>query len=218
MNKNALIIFTRIPESGKTKTRLQIKLSGKECADLHKCFLKDIYEICINLDNTDIIICHTMEGDLNILKNIFYRESLYIKQCGNNLNEKMHNAIENVLSLKYDKCVLIGTDIPEINAEDIINAFNLLNSSDFVFGPSYDGGYYLVGMKKDYDMIFKTESGSLKDIINIIEANNLKYGLTDKKHDIDEYEDLKNLAMRININDNKLENTKIFLKGIKLIK
>lgn len=217
MSKNGLIIFTRIPEVGKTKTRLQKKLSMEECANLHKCFLKDIYDIFVNLNDIDIIICHTEEGDLNILKNIFYKENLYIKQYGNNLNEKMYNAIKEVLSLKYDKCVLIGTDIPEINEDDIINAFNLLNNNDFVFGASYDGGYYLVGMKEANDIIFKSESGNLKDIINIVEANNLKYGLTNKKHDIDEYEDLIDLSKRININDNKLKNTKMFLKGIGII-
>ena len=217
MSKNGLIIFTRIPEAGKTKTRLQIKLSKEECANLHKCFLKDIYDIFVNLNDIDIIICHTEEGDLNILKNIFYKENLYIKQYGNNLNEKMYNAIKEVLSLKYDKCVLIGADIPEINKDDIINAFNLLNNNDFVFGASYDGGYYLVGMKEANDIIFKSGSGHLKDIINIVEANNLKYGLTNKKHDIDDYEDLIDLSKRININDNKLKNTKIFLKEIEVI-
>ena len=217
MSKNGLIIFTRIPEAGKTKTRLQSKLSKEECANLHKCFLKDIYDIFLNLNDIDIIICHTEEGDLNILKNIFYKENLYIKQYGKNLNEKMYNAIKEVLSLKYDKCVLIGTDIPEINKDDIINAFNLLNNNDFVFGASYDGGYYLVGMKEANDIIFKSGSGNLKDIINIVEANNLKYGLTNKKHDIDEYEDLIDLSKRININDNKLKNTKIFLKEIEVI-
>lgn len=217
MSKNGLIIFTRIPEAGKTKTRLQSKLSKEECANLHKCFLKDIYDIFVNLNDIDIIISHTEEGDLNILKNIFYKENLYIKQYGNNLNEKMYNAIKEVLSLKYDKCVLIGTDIPEINKDDIVRAFNLLNNNDFVFGASYDGGYYLVGMKEANDIIFKSGSENLKDIINIVEANNLKYGLTNKKHDIDEYEDLIDLSKRININDNKLKNTKIFLKEIEVV-
>ena len=40
--KNALIIFTRVPVAGKTKTRLQPFLSGEECASLHQCFITDI--------------------------------------------------------------------------------------------------------------------------------------------------------------------------------
>ena len=44
--------------------------------------------------------------------------------------------------------VVIGTDIPAIRADDIAAAFRALGSNDAVFGPSSDGGYWLVGMKR----------------------------------------------------------------------
>ena len=44
--KQALILFTRIPVPGKTKTRLMPYFSPKQCAQLHTCFLKDISEQC----------------------------------------------------------------------------------------------------------------------------------------------------------------------------
>ena len=114
MKSNALIIFTRIPVAGKTKTRLQAKLSAEECCNLHKCFLKDIYKKIISID---IIIAYNPEGDLNILKEIFYDEKTYIKQEINspNENEKIYNSMKEVFSLGYKKCILIGTDIPEID-------------------------------------------------------------------------------------------------------
>ena len=83
MKSNALIIFTRIPIAGKTKTRLQTKLLPEECADIHQCFLKDIYIKMKELkyNDIDIIISYNPDGDLNILKEIFYDEKLYIKQA-----------------------------------------------------------------------------------------------------------------------------------------
>ena len=42
--KDALILFTRVPIPGQTKTRLMPFLTGEECARLHACFVKDIYE------------------------------------------------------------------------------------------------------------------------------------------------------------------------------
>ena len=58
MKSNALIIFTRIPIAGKTKTRLQTKLSPEECASIHKCFLFFFYKKMKELkhDDIDIII------------------------------------------------------------------------------------------------------------------------------------------------------------------
>lgn len=218
MKSNALIIFTRIPIAGKTKTRLQTKLLPEECADIHKCFLKDIYKKMKELkpSDTDIIISYNPDGDLNILKEIFYDEDIYIKQAINspNENEKIYNSMKEVFSLGYKKCILIGTDIPEISKENIIDSFNLLNDNDFVFGPSYDGGYYLVGMKEYNDVIVKTNSGTLNNILNAIENINLKYSIIEKRYDIDEYNDLIELNNRINNNKIVLENTKNFLRSI----
>ena len=218
MKSNALIIFTRIPIAGKTKTRLQTKLMPEECADIHKCFLKDIYIKMKELkyNDIDIIISYNPDGDLNILKEIFYDENMYIKQAVNtpNENDKIYNSIKEVFSLGYKKSILIGTDIPEISKENIIDSFNLLNDNDFVFGPSYDGGYYLVGMKEYNDVIVKTNSGTLNNILNAIENINLKYSIIEKRYDIDEYDDLIELNNRINNNKIVLENTKNFLKSI----
>ena len=221
MRSNALIIFTRIPIAGKTKTRLQTKLSPEECAEIHKCFLKDIYKKMIDLKShdIDIIISYNPEGDLNILKEIFYNEDLYIKQGINNINEneKIYNSMKEVFSLGYKKCILIGTDIPEISKENIIDSFYLLDNNDFVFGPSYDGGYYLVGMNEYNDIIVNVNSGTLDNIVNAIKNVNLKYSLIENRYDIDEYDDLLSLNERIN-SSNKiiLENTNNFLKSINL--
>lgn len=211
MKPNALILFTRIPISGKTKTRLQNKLSKEECAEIHKCFLKDIYDEIINLKdyNIDIIICHNADGDLNILKEIFYDEKIYLEQKGNNLNEKIYNSINNVFSLGYNKVSLIGSDIPEISCKNILDCFNLLDNNDFVFGPSADGGYYLVGMNEYNDIMLKINSGNIDEILNSL--NGFKYSIIEKKYDIDEYVDILELYSRINKYNINLKNTKEFL-------
>ena len=51
--RQALILFTRIPVPGKTKTRLMPYFSPKQCAQLHTCFLKDISEQCRNTMDKD---------------------------------------------------------------------------------------------------------------------------------------------------------------------
>ena len=124
--------------------------------------------------------------------------------------------MKEVFDLGYKKCILIGTDIPEISKENIIDSFNLLDDNDFVFGPSYDGGYYLVGMNKYNDVIVNTNSGNLKNILSAVENINLKYSAIENRYDIDEYNDLIELNNRINNNNIILENTKNFLNSINL--
>ena len=44
--REAIIIFTRVPVAGKTRTRLEAMISPEECAQLHRCFLKDLKRLC----------------------------------------------------------------------------------------------------------------------------------------------------------------------------
>ena len=68
--KQALILFTRIPVPGKTKTRLMPYFSPKQCAKLHTCFLKDISEQCRKV-KADCFVCYAPEdGDVKELQDI----------------------------------------------------------------------------------------------------------------------------------------------------
>ena len=56
--------------------------------------------------------------------------------------------------------MLIGTDVPEIKQADLDYAFRLLDVHDIVLGPTQDGGYYLVGMKKPVREVFEKQTYS----------------------------------------------------------
>ena len=65
--REAIIIFTRVPIPGRTKTRLQGFLTKDQCAEIHKNFLKDIKKTCEKL-NKDIFVFYTPEDKDNILE------------------------------------------------------------------------------------------------------------------------------------------------------
>ncbi|MEG0855514.1 MAG: TIGR04282 family arsenosugar biosynthesis glycosyltransferase [Terrisporobacter sp.] len=203
--KEAIIIFTRVPIPGKTKTRLEKMLSKIECAEIHKNFLKDIRNTCKNTKR-DIFIFYTPIDHNNIIKNIFGDDVNYKIQEGNDLGEKMYNAIERVLNKNYKSCILIGSDIPFLNVKDLEKAFSILREKDIVLGPTEDKGYYLVGMNKATKSVFENiEYGYgnvLDNTIKSIENANLTYDLTNKNRDIDEPEDLKHFYE--NIKDGKI--------------
>ncbi len=48
----------------------------------------------------------------------------------------------------HDPVLIIGSDIPDVGQAHIAAAFDALRRSDVVFGPSNDGGYWLVGMRR----------------------------------------------------------------------
>ena len=64
------------------------------------------------------------------LKSIFKSAVKYIPQTGEGLGARMYQAIEYVLQKGYDSCVLTGTDIPELKADDLEYALRLLDVND----------------------------------------------------------------------------------------
>ena len=67
--KKAVIIFTRIPEPGKTKTRMMPHLTARQCAVLHSCFLKDITAQCKEC-GADLFVSYTPEKGKEKLKEL----------------------------------------------------------------------------------------------------------------------------------------------------
>lgn len=200
---NAFILMTRVPIEGETKTRLIGKLSKKDCANLQFNFLKDIIELLDYIKNyADIFITYTPEDKFKIIEDIIPSYITAFSQRGLNLGERMRNAFEYVLRRNYDRVILMGSDIPDVRYNHIIDAFSSLYYNDVVIGPTFDGGYYLLGMNKLYESIFDDNikwggENVFERTINIAKENNLKVAIAPKNRDIDTYEDLIYLAQNI---------------------
>ena len=198
MEKNAWIILTREPIAGETKTRLMPYFYPEQCAKLHICMLKDLEKTSSKVKGK-LFICYTPKADT--LSEIFKEKAIYFPQKGITLGDRMYQAIKHVSELGYDRIVLIGSDIPEIKAEDINQAFKKLENSDVVFGETDDGGYYLVGMKKPQKEVFSIKSYShenvLKDTLNELRKSKLLISYVSKRPDLDTPEDLSAYRQRM---------------------
>ena len=219
----AFIVFTRIPLEHKTKTRLLPYYTPKQCVGLHLAMLKDLAATLNRLDNSiKIYIYYLPEGDVSIIKNIFGDDKTYREQRGEDLGDKMYNAISEALSEGASAVSLSGTDIPMLSAEDIESSFTVLENNDIVISPTEDGGYYLVGMKKADKEIFDIEgygTGSVfENTKQKIEDMRLSLGTGRRLRDIDTKEDIKAYYGIIRTDlDFRKTHTAIFLKENKSI-
>lgn len=193
MIKNALIVFTRNPILGKVKTRLAKTIGDKAALDIYTFLLNHTKSLVKNLD-CDILVYFTekIENDL------IWSSTRFIKklQKGKNLGERMEKAFEDTLS-KYDKAVIIGSDLYDLHYQDIQLAFDALDHHKYVLGPAKDGGYYLLGMKKLYHNIFKNKSWGTATVLQetLSDIKGEKILLLKERNDIDCYEDIKNIEV-----------------------
>lgn len=156
MIKSALLVFTRAPTPGETKTRLIPLLGAQAAAEFHQnILLSTLAEASASEFETVEIWCAT-ENDHPFLKQC---ESDYLCemkiQQGSDLGERMHHATEITLE-ENTFVVLIGSDCPAITT-DILNQScqHLSNGKDAVLGPASDGGYYLIGLREPNPGIFE---------------------------------------------------------------
>ena len=218
--EQAIVIFTRVPEAGKTKTRMMPHLTAGQCKKLHTYFLKDIRKEC-EKTGADIFVCYTPNGEENEteIKAILGKEKGYFPQKGETLGERMYCAMETVFSKGYRKCILIGTDVPELQVDYLWRAFQVLEKKDVVFGKTMDGGYYLVGMKQPYKEVFGLSEyghGSvLEETVHVLHKANITVGYTNMLEDMDTPEDLQRYRGRMrNISPLQESETKKYVAKI----
>ena len=195
--KGAVILFTRVPKPGATKTRLLPVLDPDQCAGLHRAFLRDLARIYDSLE-ADLFIAHTPDPDWEALKAIFPHGSFFPQQ-GSDLGEKMYHAIREVLEQGYDAVVLTGSDLPLMTAEHLERGFALLAEKDIAIGPTSDGGYYLIGMGKPCPEVFRVEGYGGASVfgrtVAAAEGAGLSVGVGLPCDDVDTPEDLRRLAV-----------------------
>ena len=202
MKDHAIILFTRIPTPGKTKTRLQPFLTGEECCILQRAFIRDIYSV-LRQAEADILVCYAPEGNFAELESLAPGANAFFPQSGSDLGSKMHNAICHVLGIGYRRCLLIGSDIPLLKTKDVDEALRFLNDHDISICPSGDGGYYLIGMNEPCEAVFRLEKYSVSTVIDntiaAISASGKSCAIGACAMDIDTPQDLIILAEKLKL-------------------
>ena len=190
------MLFRSVPRPGLTKTRLLPILSAEQCVQLHWCFLKDMAEVYRELD-AHLFVAYTPDPDWEELKAVF-PDAGFFAQKGADLGEKMYRAIRTVLKLGYKSVVLTGADLPRMGVQHLESGFAALNTGDIAIGPTSDGGYYLIGMKKPHRAVFHVEgyggSSVYESTVAAAEAAGLTVSNALPYDDVDTPEDLKQLS------------------------
>ena len=187
---NLLIIFTRNPELGKVKTRLAKDVGDQSALDIYEFLLKHTVSVTKDLDFAKEV--HYSE---EIKHNDIWDEELYIKkrQIEGGLGEKMEQAFLSGFKNGYKNIIIIGSDLYDLNQEDIEEAFKALETFEYVLGPAEDGGYYLLGMNIFNQKIFKNKAWGTDTVLRdtLIDLKTQQIQLLDERNDIDVYEDIK---------------------------
>jgi rSAM/selenodomain-associated transferase 1 len=216
-----LIIFAKSPIPGKVKTRLIPYITPTEAAELYKAFVTDIICDTHKLKCEQVTIAYTPSNAEATFHSICGRSVNYLPQKGNNLGERMKNAFKHSFDKGFKRTVIIGTDSPTLPLSYIRDAFDALKEAPVTIGPTFDGGYYLIGLSEQNDAIFDGVDWSTSRVfgqtMTRIQAINKQLYVLPPWYDVDTSDNLEFLrshilAMKISGNEDIPEKTLQFLK------
>lgn len=213
-----LIVFAKVPERGKVKTRLQksTPLTKGEVERLYEAFLKDVLISSWKTKSDRILVgCHP--GELGKRMEEIFR-GLNLAGAGGDRfqvfaqrGDRFDNRIQYAYHYAKRKngsgpIVLIGSDSPHLQPAQIDRAFRFLERrGGAAIGPSGEGGMYLIGFHSDLipdvGNVF-TNGNEMDNLLNQVAAHRLPLLLLEEMTDVDVESDLITLigllrAMRI---------------------
>lgn len=224
----ALGIMTKSPQAGKVKTRLTPPLTAEEAAGLNRCFLRDISHsiaLAATMSSAQGVGIYTPIGAESAYEDILPKEFFLIPQRGDAFGQRLTAATEDLFSVGFQSVCLINSDSPTVPSSTFVEAANELVKSDerIVIGPSEDGGYYLIGLKKRHNRLFEEIDWSTDRVFDQTRQRAAEIGLEvyelPRGFDVDDRATLQQLCDELlskNASSTKIKapNTRRFLSDI----
>lgn len=187
-SSGGLIVFLRLPQKGKVKTRLAEKLGDDKAFAIYEQLVKHTLATVRKI-NWPVYFFY--DGGLPAPSEQL-SSAHYFLQAEGDLGQRMQQAFSLVLK-NYSKAVIIGSDCPGLTGNIIDQAFASLVAHEVAIGPAVDGGYYLLGCKKLNPILFDdiqwSSASVLTETIRRCAGSGLSYALLPQLRDVDTLED-----------------------------
>lgn len=155
MKQQRLIIFTRYPEPGRTKTRLIPVLGAEGAAQLQQRMTEHTLAQASGWrDRFSSVEVYFTGGNEALMQQWLGTDVTYRHQGEGELGQRMQMAFAQSFAAEVARVVIIGTDCPDVSATLLTEAFAALSHSNLVLGPAADGGYYLIGLNRPIPELF----------------------------------------------------------------
>ena len=199
--KTETVLFTRHPAPGRAKTRLIPALGAEQAATVQRLMteraalqlrrFKQKYGVPFRVAFTG--------HDHHHFRDWLGHDLSYLQQQGDELGERMRNAADTVFADGRRHCLIVGSDCPGISPDNLQEALQALESHQVVIGPVDDGGYWLIGFRREAFRACATDlfggiswgTGTVyKETMTAAQAADLSTASLTPLQDVDEPEDL----------------------------
>ena len=201
MEKRCILFYVKYPEHGRVKRRLAVHFGEELATELYKNFVSDSLTTLSKCE-TPLKVCYYPPHSEELFIAWIGTHYACLPQRGSDLGERMKNSFSDAWCQGYQQVIITGSDIPDLPQSFIQEAFSMLCTNDVVIGPAYDGGYYLIGFRREtflpevFDQIQWGTEAVYMETIDRLKMRGLSIGTLPRWNDIDTPDDLKDLCKR----------------------
>lgn len=194
-------IFAKTIGHSRVKTRLAVGIGQKMAEEFYSLSVKAVEEVVNRYSST-------LADELTIY---WARPSGIHDICtkGLSLGAAMHKVARHILK-DNDVYILIGTDTPQISNKTFDSVLTPLreNNERIIFGPSRDGGFYLMSGTiipnlGIMESVRYSQEDTLEQLLFLLKTNGVEWNLIEELSDVDVVDDFKYLhAYLVNMKTN----------------
>lgn len=217
--KSALVIFLEDKQRELVQSQFSCSLESSDADTLYRAFLDDTIAACLGIDGCELIISSSVGAGEKIVTEAIEDLQNYLKgKCRSRLENKgielwrqsdlglsvnLRQTFEKCFDVGYQRVLLIDCVTPTISRPMLDNALGVLREKDVVFGPTLEGSYYLLGMRKLIPQIFShidwdEDEHIYSRIVEVAREDGLDWEELELWYDLRQPGDLEYLARDIN--------------------
>ena len=159
-----VLAFAKAPRAGEVKTRLAVGIGSEAAADLYATMASNALER-LRSRTYDLFVCYDPPSAAAEVQIWLGVEVTLTPQAEGDLGRRMWCALRDGLEIASQVCV-VGTDVPDLDAALVDQAFDGLSEADMVIGPADDGGYYLLALQRPIPELFEGIPWSTSEVLD----------------------------------------------------
>jgi rSAM/selenodomain-associated transferase 1 len=194
-------MFVRYPEAGRVKTRLAASLGDERAATLYRAFVEDLVERLTSSQRWRFVLAVDPAWTEETYSGWLPGIELWSQGEGD-LGTRMQSVVRQGLEGAAPRVVIIGSDVPQLPLAALHEAMD--TDADLVLGPSEDGGYFLIGLRKPlplFEGVAWSTSTVLEETVSRARRANVTMHLLHPAIDMDTIEQWIGLAARLRCNE-----------------
>ncbi len=146
-DEKVIALFLKTPIPGRVKTRLARDIGHQAACRVYTGLVEHIISQVVE-SGVPLAICY--DGEHEDLPESWLKPAQYVlRQTSGDLGRRMAAAFHALYRDGAGYVALIGSDIPAINPDYLQSAFSMMDRHAMVIGPATDGGYCLIGFRRD---------------------------------------------------------------------